>query len=696
MKIHNILRFLTLSIAVIIQPYNALANVNEEINLGKESFLRTVFADGDNALPILDCDTLVKNREITDKQRFNDCNVLKRGDSIFAFPQFHWASFRPQDITDKFDEWEETRRSTGAFQEFREKLKLDPNLRLDADILNSGNAAAAQKFIDIHSQEDGTEIYGGVTLTSKNRNRVNIFSQKLRNVNRPPTIMAFYDQYDGNLYLHAFKLQRTGANHVETLHTRISPLHLDALQGNRDFLPENAGSSDLADQHFRNFYNPDKPYLFEKVDYAGAYVIAGRVAKMLDADLAVFFVPQIDVSQTKKTSGGWLKKKITITTRANIEPRWYYAFPQTTISKEAAERFHNVGFTSAICGGELTPEKLCESAHKIIPSEMVVLKASDLSPNISSTPQHFFEGVETFKSFTFLAKIIFAAIAAVVLVYMLPLLTGGLGGALGGLGKAATFLGKTLGGVAGVAAAGGGAYAVASIANGARNFLDVQRGFAGKTISSGTISDSLSVRLQGGMMKDVSKKLNETVLSKHDLSNSTIESINLLYRGVCDNDRERVEDCRLKRAVALNQCTSADTVLTCREKLGRAFNKVTGIIPRPDQFFPAEGADAVVALFVKDEKGGEALRKVRGASTGAAPASTPSNNFWHCKFTTGEKSPCYIQYLADKSRFVIVDRSDNSSTLVQATTLISYTNNSRLIRVILPNQSNLLQFIEDL
>ena len=69
---------------------------------------------------------------------------------------------------------------------------------------------------------------GGITVNAQNKRHVQVHTRKVNNIiGTAPILFALYDQYQGHLYLHAYKSRRTTGKHVEILHARLSPLHLD-------------------------------------------------------------------------------------------------------------------------------------------------------------------------------------------------------------------------------------------------------------------------------------------------------------------------------------------------------------------------------------------------------------------------------------------------------------------------------------
>lgn len=619
------LLFMFLMVAVAAQPYAPMAQAATTA----ESFLRGVVADESAAAPIIDCDAKAKSSKARTTKLNKSCNWRERGGKIYAYPKVEWRSFRPQDITDKFKVWKEQYGKTGGglYNDLLTSLEDDIEKGWNPKILRSGDVAAANALVSVMNAPAGTKI-GDTTITDTNRHTFDVHTQQINRVGTAPTIMAFYDQYDGRLYLHAFKLRRTGANHVETLHARLSPLHLDYLQGNANYIADDAPKDTLAKQAFRKFYTQSEPYTFSNIGYDGAIVAAGKMAKLLQADLVVNFVPTIDITQTKSTKKTLFKKKTTVRTYAKLEPRWMYGFPQFSLAPELAGKIDaNVGLTSAICGGNLRADKRCDHEHNIIPAELVMMEASPMSPGIDLQEQQFFSHSKKYSGFRFIAKILLV----VVVVFVVVLAAVALAPA------AAAVVGEVAGGLAAVTAlkAGliaGGAYVAASYANGARSLGDIQKGFAGETISDGKIRADLSLAAQGGVARKISDALQSTALARHNLNNHKIGSVRTLYQGICEDDRQRGEDCRLQIAIDKGLCSADMSAVDCKNKLGIAFNAPTGIIPRPDSFLPFAGGEAVAAVFSTNE-GRQALNRLASFRKSIGPNTDQNDNSYRCTWT---------------------------------------------------------------
>lgn len=614
------LLFAVLAVAVAFQPYAPLAHAAD----AAESFLRGVVADNLQAAPIVDCDAKAKSKATRTRALNNACNWRSRGDKHYAYPKIEWRSFRPKDITDKFDQWKEQygKKGGGLYGSLLTDLEADIERGWNPKIMRSGDVAAANALVSVMNAPAGTKI-GGTTITDENRHTFDVYSQQINRVGTAPILMAFYDQYDGHLYLHAFKIRRTGANHVETLHARLSPLHLDYLQGNSHYLADNAPDNALAKQAFRKFYTANDPYTFNDIGYDGAIVVAGKLAKLLKADLVVKFVPTLDMWQTKSVKKSLLKKKTTIKTYAKLIPKWMYGFPQFSLAPELAGKIDtNVGLTSAICGGNLLADETCDHAHNIIPAELVMMEASPLSPNIELAEQQFFSHSKTYKGYRFLAKILLVVVVVVAAVLTAVALGPAAGAEVAAFGSKALHVGL----------AAGGLYAGASYINGARSLGDVQKGFAGETISDGKIEENLSLAGQGGVAREMSQALQSTALANHNLGNHQIASVKMLYQGLCDDDRERSEECRRQIAVDKRLCDASMSADDCKGKLGVVFHWPTGIVPRPDSFVPFAGGEAVAAVFSTTE-GKKALGKLASFRKSVGPNTDQGDDSYPCTWT---------------------------------------------------------------
>ena len=142
-----------------------------------------------------------------------------------------------------------------------------------------------------------------------------------------------------------------------------------------------------------------------------------------------------------------------------------------------------------------------------------------------------------------------------------------------------------------------GGYAAASLVGGWRPSKGNQRqsGFFGNAISDGSIAQALSIASRGGIPKQLSDQFQRTI-GIHDLSATTLESVRLFYRGVCNDDRQRNDERRLQYAQSRGYCTATMTAEQCHSHIGAVFMQHTGIVPRPDAFVPTGGGERVAAI----------------------------------------------------------------------------------------------------
>ncbi|WOV90867.1 MAG: hypothetical protein R1F54_10145 [Candidatus Zeuxoniibacter abyssi] len=284
------------------------------------------------------------------------------------------ADFCPKTVTAAFDKWKTAYTGTvNALGKLRASVKSPK--KWTPKIVYSGDVSALNVFSDVMTVSGAAiAAIGGITVNAQNKRHVQVHTRKVNSViGTAPILFALYDQYQGHLYLHAYKSRRTTGKHVEVLHARLSPLHLDFLRGSH------------TDNPFRRlFYTADKPYRFNGIGFAGAITAAGQLAKHLSAAQVIIFAPLIDFDFTRirAKSENKYKDLYGVTTTASIyidtgenyatlKPRWFYGIPQVSGGD------NKIGFTGAICATAGAPinAKDCD-AKDFFPSYLAVMKVS--------------------------------------------------------------------------------------------------------------------------------------------------------------------------------------------------------------------------------------------------------------------------------------------------------------------------------
>ncbi len=533
------------------------------------TLLRGMSLDLGAPLAIEDCaDQIAKSQKLG-----AGCQVEHRHGVSFAFPAIEWQSFGAQDVSERLNELIAEQDGWGAGDGWGKDESAASRSSGISRILVDGDKAAARAFYELHS-EAGGEF-----------ERFEVYSEKRRRTESSPVILMNYDQYDGNMVLHAFKAKRVGYDKVEILHTRISPLHLGYLRADARIRSDKTASGTLAANPFRKFYNPksgaatndESRYVWQGdgtdsnkgIDLAGAWTAAGEVARILRAKLVVGFIPEVEIEnfESKKTSALGLKRKVTVHTKAILHPRWFYGIPAFPEPKDPklAKKMRSataLGATTAICARGINSQTESCTDSAFLRSNLLVMKAdAALNPHISEESYLFSEHSKSQSGWTFIAQIFLAALAVALILtpFGVPALTG--------------------------AAIGGGLYLSFSLMNGSTNFADIQDGLFGDTVSDGEIANRLLAEQSSEMVplnkvgQDLLRELNV-----HSIDHSNIAALRTIYNGYCDSDDQTAAECRKKYAADNGNCTATDTPAECRDKLGDGFYVNTGIVPRADLF----------------------------------------------------------------------------------------------------------------
>ena len=306
-----------------------------------------------------------------------DCNLRINSISTlrYAYPKIEWRTFGPKTVTAAFDKWKTAYTGTvNALGKLRASVKSSK--KWTPKIVYSGDVSALNVFSDVMTVSGAAiAAIGGITVNAQNKRHVQVHTRKVNNIiGTAPILFALYDQYQGHLYLHAYKSRRTTGKHVEILHARLSPLHLDFLRGSH------------TDNPFRRlFYTADKPYRFNGIGFAGAITAAGQLAKHLGAAQVIIFAPLIDFDFTRIRSKSRNEQKDlygvttyitayidTGTNYATLKPRWFYGIPQVSGGGD-----NKIGFTGAICATAGAPinAKDCD-LKDFFSSYLAVMKVS--------------------------------------------------------------------------------------------------------------------------------------------------------------------------------------------------------------------------------------------------------------------------------------------------------------------------------
>ena len=333
----------------------------------QESYIGATPDNPETAWAVTDCHTPWNSSAANAVTLRADCNLRFNGPVVrYAYPKIEWRTFGARTVTAVFADWKNQYTSTvNALGELR--TTVGAKKKWTPKIVYSGDVSALGIFSDVMAvSTTAPATIGGIVVNAQNKQQVQVHTRRINRIGKAPILMALYDQYDGHLYLHAFKSRRTSGKHVEILHTRLSPLHLGFLRG-----------STHADNPFRKFYTAADAYLFDGVDFAGAITAAGRMARHLRADLVVFYVPTIDIALIRRRINNAIIDKTESTDiYTQVYPKWFYGIPQATNGISGV----NIGFTGAICGVSAPSIDAddCEE-DDFFPSYLTMMKVSEFS-----------------------------------------------------------------------------------------------------------------------------------------------------------------------------------------------------------------------------------------------------------------------------------------------------------------------------
>jgi len=151
----------------------------------------------------------------------------------------------------------------------------------------------------------------------------------LYSADRPPIIFARYFAEEAQLRVAVIRVRREG----NTIHVQKADwTPWDGLLYARDryFLTaaEKENLYTLGNNPFSKFSNGDKTDpVFYNISFTAAEVAVGQAIQHYRAAMAFIAVPSIRLKQTVTTSGGWLRKTITTTTKGYAKPIWYVGLP---------------------------------------------------------------------------------------------------------------------------------------------------------------------------------------------------------------------------------------------------------------------------------------------------------------------------------------------------------------------------------
>lgn len=152
-----------------------------------------------------------------------------------------------------------------------------------------------------------------------------------------PYVVARYDNTSAKLRIDVFKLEKgikNGVPRVGVLQAVFTPSHGDQWKANRSYISPDAVKYGLSPgvNPFQAFAQPGSE-LFNNISFNSAQVAVGHAMRMVGAPVAVMSVPEVSVSQQKKSKRSGFKKTVTVTTTATTRTRWFVAQPTDALSR---------------------------------------------------------------------------------------------------------------------------------------------------------------------------------------------------------------------------------------------------------------------------------------------------------------------------------------------------------------------------
>ncbi|WP_320534415.1 hypothetical protein [Robbsia andropogonis] len=337
------------------------------------------------------------------------------------------------------------------------------------------------------------------------------------NSNRPPIIFARYFAEQAQLRVTVIRVRRMG-NTVHVQKADWTPWDGLLYARDRYFLSSAEKSNVFLAGHdpFANFSNGDKTDpVFYNISFQAAQVAVGQAMQHYQASIAFMAVPSIRLDQQTSTSGGFLRKTITTTTKGYAKPIWYVGLPPT------AQPYGSIAQICAITYGNGSS---CDDTGHVVSSGVAF--SNWQGGTMPATEDLLFTDTETKHSWSVIA---FALLTIALVAVGGAALAAGLAAAAGGAVAGVAGAGLTISaeGVALTAAAAGALYTGASALVNGGSLVSAQNGYLGST-GSGTATSTATNSTYEAQLRSAttSKVITDDV-------DSSLSGITSQYQGAC-------------------------------------------------------------------------------------------------------------------------------------------------------------------
>lgn len=155
-----------------------------------------------------------------------------------------------------------------------------------------------------------------------------------------PYVVARYDNNKALLRIDIFKLEKgmkDGVPRAGVLQAMFTPAHGDHWKANRSYISPDAVKYGLSPgvNPFQAFAQPGDD-LFHNISFNSAQVAVGHAMRLVGAPFAVLTVPDVTLTQQKKSKRSGFKKTVTLTTTAHSRTRWFVAQPTDTLGRSTS------------------------------------------------------------------------------------------------------------------------------------------------------------------------------------------------------------------------------------------------------------------------------------------------------------------------------------------------------------------------
>lgn len=336
------------------------------------------------------------------------------------------------------------------------------------------------------------------------------------NSNRPPIIFARYFAEQAQLRVTVIRVRRMG-NTVHVQKADWTPWDGLLYARDRYFLSSAEKSNVFLAGHdpFANFSNGDKTDpVFYNISFQAAQVAVGQAMQHYQASIAFMAVPSIRLDQQTSTSGGFLRKTITTTTKGYAKPIWYVGLPPT------AQPYGSIAQICAITYGD---GSTCDDSGHVVSSGIAF--SNWQGGTMPATEDLLFTDSETKHSWSVIAF----ALLTIALVAVGGAALGAALAAAGtaGIAGAATTVGISVEGVALTAAAAGATYTAASAIVNGGSLVSAQNGYLGST-GSGTATTSATNSTYEAQLRSTAT---QKVIT--DEVDNSLTGITVQYQGTC-------------------------------------------------------------------------------------------------------------------------------------------------------------------